>query len=48
MKRRSSSLDELWEEIKRAHEQRGIPVPCRWCAFWRAVKAALCWKAARS
>jgi hypothetical protein len=29
MKRRSASLDELWNEIAYAHEQRGIAVPHR-------------------
>jgi hypothetical protein len=47
MKRRSASLDELWEEIKFAHDQRGIPVPRRWLRLWRAVHAIFRWKAAR-
>jgi hypothetical protein len=48
MKRQSASLDTLWEEVKYAHERRGIPIPRRWLVFWRAVHAAFCWKAARS
>jgi hypothetical protein len=45
MKRRGASLDELWEEIKYNHEQRGVPVSRRWLKFWRTVHAIFCWKA---
>jgi hypothetical protein len=48
MKRRSVSLDELWEEIKYAHEQRSATLPGTWISFWHVVQAALCWKAERS
>jgi hypothetical protein len=48
MKHRSASLDELWEEIKYAHEQRGLNVPPRWRRFWQAIHAVLSWKADRS
>lgn len=48
MKRRSASLDELWEEIKYAHEQRHSQLPHRWLVLYRVIHAILSWKAARS
>jgi hypothetical protein len=48
MKRGSASLDELWEELKYAHEIRGATVPAHWMQFWRVVRSILAWKAARS
>jgi hypothetical protein len=48
MKRRSSDLDTLWQEITYGHELRGAIVPARWVKFYRLVHAIFSWKAAHS